>query len=191
MFRTIWMWTHEWSDMPSRRVALTAETCQSALTWGSEFTASSSSSSRRLPRVGTRTRISASTSRGAGPVSPSRTDGLQEQALAQPSTRDHERRAEALGRRLEDQQPGGKAPDRSRRPDEGQPRLLLAGEDLDLEAACPADGGHELIPVGRAADRRRGHGPDLVCAETASGTKLATHDPRDLGELPRANPAVC
>ena len=32
MFSTIWMWTHEWSDIPSRRVALTAETCHHAFT---------------------------------------------------------------------------------------------------------------------------------------------------------------
>ena len=58
------MWTQLWSDMPSRRVALTAETCHHALSCTSALTASSSRSSRRLPRVGARTRTSASASRG-------------------------------------------------------------------------------------------------------------------------------
>ena len=39
MLSTIWMWTHEWSDMPSRRVALTAETCHHAFTCSSALTA--------------------------------------------------------------------------------------------------------------------------------------------------------
>ena len=58
------MWTQEWSVIPSRRAALTAETCHQALTWLSALTASSSRSSRRLPRVGARTRTSAIASRG-------------------------------------------------------------------------------------------------------------------------------
>src|SRR5215218_4291789 len=63
------MWIHEWSDMPSRRVALTAETCHHALTCSSALTALTSRSSLRLPRVGTRIRTSAIASRG------SRSDG--------------------------------------------------------------------------------------------------------------------
>ena len=71
MFRTIWMWTQEWSDIPSRRVALTADTCHHALTWSSALTASRRRSSLRFPRVGARIRISAKASleegAGAGP----------------------------------------------------------------------------------------------------------------------------
>jgi hypothetical protein len=54
----------EWSDIPRRRVALTAETCHQAFTWSSALTASSSRSSRRLPRVGARTFTCSSASRG-------------------------------------------------------------------------------------------------------------------------------
>ena len=50
------MWTQLWSDIPSRRVALTAETCHQALSCSSALAASSSRSRRRLPRVGARTR---------------------------------------------------------------------------------------------------------------------------------------
>ena len=64
MFTTIWTWTHEWSDIPRRRVALTALRCHQALTWSSALTASSSASSLRFPRVGTRIRTSAIASRG-------------------------------------------------------------------------------------------------------------------------------
>src|SRR4051812_8814219 len=53
MFVTIWMCTHEWSDMP-RRSALTPAAYHQALTWSSPLTASTSACRRRLPRVGTR-----------------------------------------------------------------------------------------------------------------------------------------
>ena len=65
MFVTIWMWTHEWSDIPSR-AALTPATCHHALTCWSALTASKSWSSRRLPRVGARMRIAAIASVGVG-----------------------------------------------------------------------------------------------------------------------------
>src|SRR5436305_8481364 len=111
MFSTICTWTQLWSLMPSRREALTAETCQRALTWSLALTASSNSASRRLPRVGARTRTSAIASRGgiggiggSGLLMPA----LQEQALAQPAVRDLERRVESLRGCLEDHQAGRK-----------------------------------------------------------------------------------
>src|SRR5205085_10398657 len=121
-----------WSDMPSRRVALTAETCHHAFTCGSALTASSSRSRRRLPRVGTRTCALAIASRGGiassteargppssgasalsgasaseGGGSPSDNRGLQQHSLSQAATRDRQRQAKQLGRALQDQQPGG------------------------------------------------------------------------------------
>ena len=51
MFSTIWMWTHEWSDMCSRS-ALTPAACHHALICRSASTASSSRCRRRLPRAG-------------------------------------------------------------------------------------------------------------------------------------------
>ena len=86
MLVTIWMWTQLWSDMPSRRVALTAETCHHALSCWSALTASSSRSSRRLPRVGARTRTSASASRG----------GIGGSASAGPAARVRRRRVGRL-----------------------------------------------------------------------------------------------
>jgi hypothetical protein len=69
MFVTIWMCTHEWSDMSSLW-ALTPAMCHHAFTCASALTASSNLSSRRLPRVGARIRTgataSAGLSRGAG-----------------------------------------------------------------------------------------------------------------------------
>ena len=53
MFVTIWMWTHEWSDISSRS-ALTAAACHHAFSSTSALTASISFSSLRLPRAGTR-----------------------------------------------------------------------------------------------------------------------------------------
>src|SRR5215208_738801 len=53
MLATIWMWTQEWSDM-SRRSALTCCMYHQACRRRSPFAASSSASSRRLPRVGAR-----------------------------------------------------------------------------------------------------------------------------------------
>src|SRR5215208_5463231 len=53
MLATIWMWTQEWSDM-SRRSALTCCMYHQACSRRSPLAASSSASSRRLPRVGAR-----------------------------------------------------------------------------------------------------------------------------------------
>src|SRR5579862_7253835 len=111
MLSTIWMCTQEWSLMPSRLVALTAETCHQAFTWVSAFTAASNCSRRRLPRVGTRTRIAATASRGGmgGSRGGSRSAmrQLQQHALPQPSPDQLERYAEALVHSLEDQQSRG------------------------------------------------------------------------------------
>ena len=63
MFTTIWMCTHEWSDIPSRS-AFTCATCHQALSWSSALAASSSVSSLRLPRVGQRMRAAATASAG-------------------------------------------------------------------------------------------------------------------------------
>ena len=52
MLVTIWMWTHEWSDIPRRRVALTSATCHHAFTRSSSLTASSNCLSFWLPRAG-------------------------------------------------------------------------------------------------------------------------------------------
>ena len=117
MFSTIWMCTQEWSLIPSRRVAFTADTCHHALTCSSELTASSSASSRRLPRVGARTRTSANASRGGiagsrGATGPSRlgTGDLEQQPLADPADPHPQRRGEALRGRLQDQQAGRQQP---------------------------------------------------------------------------------
>ena len=55
------MCTHEWSDIRSRS-AFTCATYHQALSWSSALAASSSLSSLRLPRVGTRMRIAATAS---------------------------------------------------------------------------------------------------------------------------------
>ena len=65
MFSTIWMWTHEWSDIPSRS-AFTCATCHHAFSWSSALAASSSVSSLRLPRVGQRMRSRGHGLRGCG-----------------------------------------------------------------------------------------------------------------------------
>src|SRR5690349_12128272 len=57
MFTTIWMWTHEWSDI-RRRSAFICATCHQALSCSSELAAASSASSLRLPREGARMRTS-------------------------------------------------------------------------------------------------------------------------------------
>src|SRR5690348_13758865 len=110
MFRTICTCTQLWSVMPSRREALTAETCQSALMWSLALTASSSCSSRRLPRVGARTRTSESASRGGIGGSGLDIGVLQQQALAQTAAPHLERSAEALAGGLQDQQSGRQQP---------------------------------------------------------------------------------
>src|SRR5829696_4143531 len=53
MFTTIWMWTHEWSDMP-RRSAFTCCMYHQACSRRSAFAAPKSDSSLRFPRVGAR-----------------------------------------------------------------------------------------------------------------------------------------
>src|SRR5436190_21172663 len=62
-FRTIWTWTQEWSDIPSRS-AVVCWTSHHALSWSSALAASMSAWSLRLPRAGARRRISAVSSRG-------------------------------------------------------------------------------------------------------------------------------
>src|SRR3954452_23765299 len=57
MFNTIWMCTHEWSDIASRS-AFACATRHHALSCWSAFAASSSASSFRLPREGARMRTS-------------------------------------------------------------------------------------------------------------------------------------
>src|ERR1700733_3431996 len=101
------MWTQLWSLIPSRRVALTADTCHQAFTCASEFTASSSRSSRRLPRVGARTLTAASASRGGSGGSCSATGRLKQYAFPQAATGHLERTAQALRGGPEDQQPRG------------------------------------------------------------------------------------
>ena len=99
-------------DIPSRRVALTADTCHHALTCSSALTASSSRSSRRLPRVGARTRTSASASRGRRSAARHRRrvgssrhrPRLQQHALA-----DRRRARSAARRRTARTPPGGSA----------------------------------------------------------------------------------
>ena len=69
MLRTIWMWTQEWSDIPSRS-AWTWAMYHQARTCSSALTPSRKPSSLRLPRVGARTWASAIASLGgfrAGP----------------------------------------------------------------------------------------------------------------------------
>src|SRR5438105_15672376 len=117
--------------MPSRRVALTADTCHHALTCWSSLTAWSRLSRRRLPRVGARTRTSAIASRGGiASGMPLDTGSLQQHAFAQPALGDLERGAELLRSGLEDQQTGGKQAhpfDLEREPPRDR-RCALAGE---------------------------------------------------------------
>src|SRR5436305_1276849 len=70
MLRTICMWTQEWSDIPSRS-DWTWVMYHQARTCSSSFTASRKLSSLRLPRVGTRTRASATASLGGLRFGPS------------------------------------------------------------------------------------------------------------------------
>ena len=66
MLSTIRMWTQEWSDIPSRSDCTWAM-CHQARTSGSALSASSSASSRRLPRVGALTGPPAVASRRGAP----------------------------------------------------------------------------------------------------------------------------
>ena len=66
MLSTIWTWTQEWSDIPSRSDCTWAM-CHQARTSASALTPSSSASSRRLPRVGARTAAASIASAGAAP----------------------------------------------------------------------------------------------------------------------------
>ena len=70
MLRTIWVWTQEWSDMPSRS-AWTCAMYHQARTCSSPLTASRNCSSLRLPRVGARTCASAIASAGGLRFGPS------------------------------------------------------------------------------------------------------------------------
>ena len=72
MFTTIWMWTHEWSDM-SRRSAFTCCMYHQACRRRSLFAASKSASSLRLPRVGARISVSGTSTRGTLPQGEART----------------------------------------------------------------------------------------------------------------------
>ena len=69
MLTTIWMWTQEWSDIPSRS-EFTCAMCHHAATSGSALTASNSASSLRLPRIGARTFAASIASPGRRPRSP-------------------------------------------------------------------------------------------------------------------------
>src|SRR5262245_4861520 len=62
MFTTIWMWIHEWSDIP-RRFAFACATYHHAFSCSSALAASRNFSSARLPRVGTLMRIGSIASR--------------------------------------------------------------------------------------------------------------------------------
>ena len=68
MLSTIWTWTQEWSDIPSRS-EVTWAMCHQARSSASALTPSSSASSLRFPRVGARTRACSIASRGAVPRS--------------------------------------------------------------------------------------------------------------------------
>ena len=69
MLRTICVWTHEWSDMPSRS-AWTCAMYHHVRTCSSSLTAWRNVSSLRFPRVGARTFASAIASRGGLRVGP-------------------------------------------------------------------------------------------------------------------------
>ena len=69
MLRTIWTWTHEWSDM-ARRSELSWAMCHQPRTSGSAFIPSRSASSLRLPRVGALTWARSIASSGCMPRSP-------------------------------------------------------------------------------------------------------------------------
>ena len=79
MLSTIWTWTQEWSDMPSRS-EVTWAMCHQARTCASALTPSSSASSLRLPRVGARTGADAIASAGVRPSSPGPLGGAPQAA---------------------------------------------------------------------------------------------------------------
>ena len=69
MLSTIWTWTQEWSDIPSRS-EVTWAMCHQARSSASALTPSSSASRLRLPRVGARTLAPAIASAGVSARSP-------------------------------------------------------------------------------------------------------------------------
>ena len=73
--------------------------------------------------------------------------------------------------------------ERARGAEEGQARLLLAVEDLDLDAADRADRGRELVLVGRPPDRRRRHDAHRVGAELLDQLPLLGDHAGDLVDL--------
>ena len=54
-------------------------------------------------------------------------------------------------------------------------RLLLAAEDLDLEAGPLTDRVEEVLLVGGVADRARRDGSDVACADPAGGAEVGEH----------------
>jgi hypothetical protein len=73
--------------------------------------------------------------------------------------------------------------ERARGAEEGQPRLLLPVQDLDLDAAAVAHGGGELVLVGGRADRRRRHHAHRVRAKLLDQVALLGHHAGDLVDL--------
>ena len=78
--------------------------------------------------------------------------------------------------------PGQRAPERPRRAQEGQPRLLLPVEHGDLDAAVLADRRAELGAVGGAPDHGRGDGADGPRANLLGERVLLGDDARGLGD---------
>jgi hypothetical protein len=80
--------------------------------------------------------------------------------------------------------------ERAGRADEGQSRLLLVAEDLDLDAGPLGDRARELVLVGGLADRRGGDGADRLGAELAREPHLRGDDLDDLRDLLRGDRVV-
>src|SRR5581483_2433998 len=70
-----------------------------------------------------------------------------------------------------------------RRSPEGEPRLVLAGDDLHLKARPGGDRLHQCHPVGGGPDGGGGHAADLAGAVRAGHGELAEHDGHHLLDL--------
>ena len=74
-------------------------------------------------------------------------------------------------------------PQRAGRADERQACLLVAREDVHVDAGGVADRRDQLVAVGRQADRRRRHRTQLQGSQLFGEPHLCGDDPRHLGDL--------
>ena len=77
------------------------------------------------------------------------------------------------------------------RAEEGEAALLVLAEDVHRHARDPRDLGHDLLPVGRLADRRGGDGPDRLGSQLLGKAHLGGDHLRDLGDLLGIDAPLC